>query len=1251
MGSYQRPATLDAALQVLSSSAPTVIAGGTDFYPARVGHYIDEDILDITAIDGLRGFQESNEHFHIGAATTWNDVIKADLPPYFLGLQLAAREVGGAQVQNTGTVCGNVCNASPAADGVPPLLTLDAEVEIASAAGERRVALDRFITGNRQTELGAGELVTGLRIPKVGQPARATFFKLGARRYLVISIVMVAVVIETNHEGTVASARIAVGACSEVAQRLTQLEEELVGQPISAGLSSVVGPEHLDKLAPIYDVRGTAAYRLDAAPTCVRRALVEVGNNSDSGAELSLDPHPNPLPKAGEGAQAALMEAGSPLPPHNPYLGGEGQGEGKNVSPSTSFDVNGDSVTVAAPLISRLADVLRDELGLTGTKIGCNAGDCGACTVLLDGRQVCACMVPLGQVAGRQVATIEGLAENGALSRLQAAFDSEGATQCGICTPGMLMAATELLRNKNGALVTEEEVNDAIGGVLCRCTGYRNIVSAILTASNAGVSLTNDNPVAGAAVGARMSRVDGPPKLTGKANYGADGVPQDSLWLRVVRSPHPYANFTLGDFDEFLRRSPGLVRVLTWADIPGNNGFGIYPHLKDQPVLANGIVLYRGDAVVALVGERIAVESVNDDALPIIWEPLVAVLDSAAALADNAPQLHDACTSNILTQGRLVKGEVETALGQAYVQAEGSWQTTFVEHAYIEPEAGFARRIDDRIEIHATTQAPYLDRDEVAQVMGFEPERIHIVPTACGGGFGGKLDVSVQPILAVAAWLLDRPVRCVYTRPESMASSTKRHPSQISAKAGADRDGKLTALQFGGDFDTGAYASWGPTVADRVPVHASGPYAVKAVEAHTRAIHSNGPPAGAFRGFGVPQAALAHEGLMDELADKAGIDRLEFRLINAIRAGDETATSQRLTHSVGLAQCLEALRPNWLIWNEQTAEFNNDSDSHKRGVGVGCMWYGIGNTSMSNPSTMKVGINPRGEITLYNGAQEIGQGTTTIMIQICADALGVSAESFGHVMGDTDLTLDAGKSSASRQALVSGNAARLAGEDLRAQILRLSNASADAKIDVNGTMVVVTDGEAVRHVDLSKLTEMDGGDVLRGRGTFDPPTTPLDANGQGSPYATYGFAAQIAEVEVDTELGKVRPLRIAAAHDVGKAINPTQVEGQIHGGIAQGLGLALMEEYIPGRTENLHDYLIPTVGDVPDIECFIVEDAEPLGPYGAKGIGEPALVPTAPAILSAIHQATGVRIRRLPATPDRVRQAILAKANLEQERG
>jgi aldehyde oxidoreductase len=525
----------------------------------------------------------------------------------------------------------------------------------------------------------------------------------------------------------------------------------------------------------------------------------------------------------------------------------------------------------------------------------------------------------------------------------------------------------------------------------------------------------------------------------------------------------------------------------------------------------------------------------------------------------------------------------------------------------------------------------------VAIVMRLRPEAVRIVPTACGGGFGGKLDLSVQPLVAVAAWKLRRPVALVYTRPESMAASTKRHPARVAAKFGCDAEGVLLACEVTANFDTGAYASWGPTVANRVPVHAMGPYRVPNVRTWGDAWFTNAPPSGAFRGFGVPQAAIAHEAMMDELADKLGIDRLEFRHRNALRVGDATATGQTLSHSAGLAQCLDALRPHWRKAQDEIAAFNAAGGPKRRGVGVGCMWYGIGNTSMSNPSCMRVGLSPAGTLTLYSGAVDIGQGSNTIMTQIAADALGLPAAQFALVAGDTDLTADAGKTSASRQTFVSGMAAERAGRDLRQQILRLANAGADAALSLAGAKLTVRDGGEVRAIDLASAG------ALMGEGTFDPPTTPLDADGQGVPYATYAFAAQMVTVAVDVELGTVKVLRIVAAHDVGRAINPTLVEGQIQGGIAQGLGLALMEEYLPGRTENLHDYLIPTIGDVPEIECILIEDREPAGPYGAKGIGEPALVPTAPAILGAIYHATGARMTRVPATPDRVLAALKAR--------
>ena len=913
--------------------------------------------------------------------------------------------------------------------------------------------------------------------------------------------------------------------------------------------------------------------------------------------------------------------------------------EVETASRTIRFKLNGQACSIASNPVTRTSDVLREELGLTGTKVGCDAGDCGACTILIDGEQRFACLTAAGQLEGCDVHTVEGLAKDGKLSPLQQAFHRYGAAQCGICTPGMLMAAQSLLNVKPNP--SREEVEDALGGVLCRCTGYSKIVAAVLEASG---TETQELPAdADSGFGSRTRKVDGEPKLLGTEIYGADTAPDDSLWMRVVRSPHPRATFVLRSPEKIIEENPGLMRILTWQDVPGNNGFGIYPHIKDQPVLAKDQVRYRGEAVAALIGDRKGIEEVTDDDLGIKWVPQDAIESYESALEGKISPVQEIHEDNLLARGFLKKGNAESVYEQSLIKAQGNWETSYVEHAYIEPEAGYAVKRGQRLELFVSTQTPYMDRDEVAQVLGIGPDQVRIIPSAVGGGFGGKLDCSVQPLLAVAAWILEKPIRCTFTRPESLASSTKRHPAKMKASASCDKDGTLTSLSFEGDFNTGAYASWGPTVADRVPIHCSGPYFVPNILAKTRALLTNGPPSGAFRGFGVPQSAIAHEALMDSLAQQTGIDPLKFRLNNALRKGQRTGSGQLLENSVGQAECLEALQSRWQEWRKASEEFNNHSKIIKRGVGIGCCWYGCGNTSMSNPSTMRVGINSEGTITLYNGAMDIGQGANTIMIQICAEALGLPTSSFQFIMGDTDLTADAGKTSASRQAFVSGRASQLAGEHLRAQIIHLAEAEEDANLRLDGSTLWVQDKNGEHSILLSDLLPRTNGDVLVGEGTFDPPTTKLDDNGQGSPYATYGFGAHIAEVEVDLKLGTTRVLRLAAAHDVGKTVNPTQVEGQIQGGVAQGLGMALMEEYVQGVTENLHDYLIPTVGDMPDIEILLIEDPEPLGPFGAKGIGEHALIPTAPAILGGIHQATGVSIHRIPATPDRVLQAIQQK--------
>jgi CO/xanthine dehydrogenase Mo-binding subunit/aerobic-type carbon monoxide dehydrogenase small subunit (CoxS/CutS family) len=762
---------------------------------------------------------------------------------------------------------------------------------------------------------------------------------------------------------------------------------------------------------------------------------------------------------------------------------------------SIAFTVNGRDARTETDPMARLSDVLRLQLGLTGVKVGCEAGDCGACTVLIDGAQVCACMIPAAQAEGRRIETVEGLADDPAMRKLQDSFHRHGATQCGICTPAMLMAAAELLRAEPKP--DEQQVKDALGGVLCRCTGYRKIIDAVMDAGNPPPA---DEPAAGKAVGSAMAKVDGVPKVTGAEIYAADEAPEGALWLRAVRSPHPRARFTIGDIGPLRARFPGLVRLITAADVPGHNGFGIYPHIKDQPALADGIVRFRGEALAALVGDEATIRAIRDEDLPIEWTILPPVLGIDGGLASNAPAVQEDKPDNILARGNVVKGDPEKALADAAHVAEASMETGFVEHAYIEPEAGWARRAGDRIEIFATTQAPYMDLEETANILGLERDQVRIIPSACGGGFGSKLDQSVQPLLAVAAWVTGQPVRCTYNRPESMASTTKRHPARMRARAACDADGRLTAYDFTGDFDTGAYASWGPTVADRVPIHCPGPYFVPNLKARTRAVLTNMAPSGAFRGFGVPQCALVHEALMDRLAASAGIDLLEFRHLNALRQGDEISTGYALEASAGQAECLEALRERWTEWRAAADTYNERANGAlRRGVGIGSVWYGCGNTSISNPSTMHVGIAADGMVTLYSGAVDIGEGANTVMVQIAADALGIVASQFNYIMGDTDRTADAGKTSGSRQTYVSGRAAQLAGEDLRAQILRLTNASADAAIEIVEGRIAVRDGAGKHEIDLAALDADARGNVLTGEGYFDPPTTPRDENGQGKP--------------------------------------------------------------------------------------------------------------------------------------------------------
>ncbi len=909
--------------------------------------------------------------------------------------------------------------------------------------------------------------------------------------------------------------------------------------------------------------------------------------------------------------------------------------DGEHGPGATRFTLNGASVAVTAPPGERLSDTLRERLGARDVKIGCNAGDCGACSVLIDGQVVCSCLTPTQKAEGRRIETVGGLVASDPLAlALAGRFQDHGAAQCGFCTPGMVTASVALLREDPRP--DEVAITRALGGVLCRCTGYRKIIDAVASVP-AALAETGAPGHAGAAI----RRLDGAQKLAGTEAFGDDVAPPDTLEILVIRSPYPRAGFTFGDLENWRAGQDGIAAVLTAADVPGRNIFGVIPAFADQPAFAEGTARFRGEAVAAIVGTPATIRAFDPASFPVTWTELPAVEVPATAEAPGAPLLHDGRAGNLMCKGFVACGDAEAALAAADVTVEGHFASGFVEHAYIEPEAGFAQVVDGRVEIHACTQAPVMDLEAMEILLAMDRSRIRILPTAVGGGFGSKLDISLQPYLSLGAIKTGRPVRMAYSRTESMQSTTKRHPSDIRLRLGATRDGILKGCDFRGTFNTGAYASWGPTVANRVPVHASGPYRIADYRAEARAIHTNCPPSGAFRGFGVPQAAIALESLLDELAAKLAIDPLELRLKNALTNGVPTVCGQVFAQGVGIRACLEALRPAWEAERAAASAFNRETDGPlRRGVGIASGWYGCGNTSLPNPSTIKAGVRADGRILLHQGAMDIGQGANTVITQLFATALGVPVAAIDLIGADTDVTPDAGKTSASRQTFVSGNAARLCGQALRAEVLRTVNASETAVLTVTPGAITVDDGTSRHRIALDQLAADADGYVLAASGHYDPPTKPLDANGQGEPYAQFGYAAQLAVAEVDTSLGTLRLLRIVAAHDVGLAVNPMLVEGQIQGGVAQGIGMALMEEYIPGRTENLHDYLIPTIGDIPPIEPIIIEESDAHGPYGAKGLGEHVLIPTAPAILNAIAHATGRRMTSVPVTPAKLAAAL-----------
>ncbi|MFQ6110689.1 MAG: xanthine dehydrogenase family protein molybdopterin-binding subunit, partial [Nitrospinota bacterium] len=616
-------------------------------------------------------------------------------------------------------------------------------------------------------------------------------------------------------------------------------------------------------------------------------------------------------------------------------------------------------------------------------------------------------------------------------------------------------------------------------------------------------------------------------------------------------------------------------------------------------------------------------------------------------LRPRAPSLHPG--GNLLAEKKIKRGDVEAAFREADLIVENTYQLPMVQHAYLEPDGALALpQAGGKLKVLCASKDPHRDHEEVAQVLGLSPEAIALEEVAMGGGFGGKLDPPVIIFAALLAQRTGHPVKLIYSREESFQATCNRHPFTVHYTTAARKDGRIIAARVRALADTGAYATVGSITLTRATIHSVGPYRVPNVDIHLKAVYTNNPISGAMRGFGVPQIALAHESQMDEVARRLGLSPWEIRKLNALREGDTTATGQRLDASVGIMASLEAVErragperlPRW------------GGTAKKRGRGVGCAFFGIGATGHPNPARCRMEAGPEGELILWAGATELGQGSHTALLQIAADSLGLGAEEVRLAAINTGTVPDAGVTAASRITYMVGRSVKGAAEGLReilfgkaAELLEIDRRDLSFR---NGFFSSVSLPR--KRLPLKEVARAcwEQGSPPRAEGYYEAPITALTPeDGQGVAYATYAFATQAAEVEVDTETGVVEVLKIAAAHDVGRAINPALIEGQVEGGCAMGAGYALTEEVLleEGRmiNEELTSYLLPTSLDAPEVQMRIVEAAEPTGPFGAKGVGEAAMIATAPAILNAIYDAVGVRLRELPATPERVLAALKGK--------
>ena len=844
---------------------------------------------------------------------------------------------------------------------------------------------------------------------------------------------------------------------------------------------------------------------------------------------------------------------------------------------STTFTVNGKAVT--AEREKKLLRFLRDDLRLTSVKDGCSEGACGACTVIVDGKPVRSCSLLTTEVAGADILTLEGISdrEKDIFTR---AFGQAGAVQCGFCTPGMIMCAKSLLDEKPSP--SELEIRHAIRNNICRCTGYVKIVEGIRLAAKmlqeeAEQDVSDDRAWK---TGMRIPRVDVADKATGKAVYPDDIYLPGMLFAVAVRSEHPRAKVLSIDTDQALS-VPGVAGIFTAEDIPGDVKVGHLVRDWDAMIAVGQVTRYVGDVICLVAAETYEQARKAARLVKVDYEVLPCVRNPYEAMREDAPKIHEG--GNLLGHTHIKRGDADEALKTCTHVIKERFSTPWTEHAFLEPECAVSVPMENGgVKIYSADQGVYDTRRETAPMLGLPEEKVVVENCYVGGGFGGKEDVTVQHLSALVAYLTKRPCKMKLTREESLAVHPKRHPMDMEFTLGCDDDGFIQALKATVVADTGAYASLGIPVLQRACTHASGPYNFSNFEVDGYAWYTNNPPAGAFRGFGVTQTCFAVESLLNYMADEVGISHWEIRYRNAIRPGQSLPNGQIVDESTGLVETLLAVK--------------DEFEKHKY-AGIACAMKNAG-VGVGLPDYGRVRLEVRyGMVIIHCGGSCMGQGLCTVLKQIVCDVTGLDASQVVEEKSNTATAPDSGTSSGSRHTTISGEAARRAAQKLR---------------------------EALQGSSLDKL---------EGHEFYAEYLAKTDPFGSDLPnpksHIAYGYATQVCILDESSD----KILKIIAAHDVGKAINPTNVEGQIEGGVAMGMGYALRERYhledcVP--TRQFASLNLFRADEMPQIVPIIVERPGLEVSGGAIGLGEIVGIPTAPAIADAYYRLDGIRRRNLP---------------------